>query len=487
MIASLSNNPLSNQQPTSSGQGSNGDVYDNLRLGVFPVPGGRPPQANSGSLPQDYIQRFFADNNATLPPANPPVSNETFPIQADTSAKIDEWDFGTFLSNMPRVGEDASRHGMFTELIKLRTKSLELQIAEARRKEKEAELELERWKEASTRRMEESTRNGSVSQPQAGTNGMGQMDFNPFESIPTDETVGPAIDFPTFVTDQEQSQLGAIDQSTTGDMSMSMQNQGVMDNPPTPMTLLDLESMMHDNNLDGLFSWLPDFGQQQAQPDLQPQQQLPTPMLDQGQMLPPSTTSSMNSINGIDPSNLFVNHFPTAFEGGYDMTTATPTITAQQITSPLKRSASPTSDNDTTSPAFKRSKRTTEKKIVVEKHATCPGCEKSIAKIMFRALRTHMPEDISVDLRCKDCTGTSGLDQVDGAAVGGHIGTVEIRKRLRGTLEVEDEEKDALGKRQFCDVCQRVVAVGRLVGGEKDSLSSIAEIICASCDSKYQR
>lgn len=473
----------------------NGDIYESLRIGTFPVPGNRPPYVPKGPLDPRFIERFAIDNSQNSADANVSAQSTSNAHSGSSSngvagvpVNVEEWDFETFLRSMPKAGEDSSRHTMFTELIKLRTKSLELQIAEARRKEKEASVELEKWKMASLSRIDETMKGNPGDMD---VSGMGQLDFNPFEGLSADTQDQPTgMDFSTFAANPQ------VDQNQQGGMAMNTVG-GVVD-APTPMTLLDLESMMHDNNLDGLFSWLPDFGQQQAQQPQQSQQSQTT--LSQPNLGITNTTMdssstpgqaprqmSVSSLNGIDPSNLFANHFPTPFEGGYDMTTATPTITASLITSPLKRSASPMSETEATSPAQKRSKRTTEKKVVVEKHVSCLGCKKSIAKIMFRAPRTQLPEETIIDLKCKECSGVSG-SSVDSAPIGdGHIGTVEIRKRLRGTLELEDEEKKETFRRQFCDVCQRLVAAGRIVGGGKERLSSIAEIICASCDSKYQR
>ena len=99
-----------------------------------------------------------------------------------------------------------------------------------------------------------------------------------------------------------------------------------------------------------------------------------------------------------------------------------------------------------------------------------------------------MPDDISVDLKCPSCAAVDAPATLpDPATMGTSIGTVEMRKRMRATLETEDEEKRVFVRRQFCDVCQRVVGSGRLVAGAKENMSSIAEIVCAPCDAKYQR
>jgi len=72
------------------------------------------------------------------------------------------------------------------------------------------------------------------------------------------------------------------------------------------------------------------------------------------------------------------------------------------------------------------------------------------------------------------------------------IGTVESRKRLRISMEVDDEDGKVEGDRRkvFCDVCQRVVGVGGVWGGMKEkreNLGGMTEVVCISCDGKYQR
>jgi hypothetical protein len=59
-------------------------------------------------------------------------------------------------------------------------------------------------------------------------------------------------------------------------------------------------------------------------------------------------------------------------------------------------------------------------------------------------------------------------------------------------MEIEDAEAGQVeptkARRAFCDVCQRVVGSGSIVGGkEREPMGHMAEIVCAPCDGKYQR
>ena len=58
---------------------------------------------------------------------------------------------------------------------------------------------------------------------------------------------------------------------------------------------------------------------------------------------------------------------------------------------------------------------------------------------------------------------------------------------------VEDEplgegvdESPGLG-RCMCDVCQRMVGTGGVIGPDGESLGHMAEVVCVGCDSKYSR
>lgn len=492
MLSSLQTDEMRRHQQSANGTAIN-DPYANIRLGVFPVQGARPPRV-TGPLDPEYIRRFSINNNDgnnnnnnnnNSGNANPgqnqnptptptshsqPLPSNVHPAQtpnvgmADLPRQSKPWNddhLGSFLVDMPNRGEDAARHAMFTELIRLKTRSIELQIAEAQRKAKEAELELVKWKGVAERKIAESNAapTGASAAPQAN--------FASFESmtgINGESIVLPPQPFP--------AQPAQPIPSMTGPTAPSHGTPIV--NPPTPMTNFDFESlqaMAFDSNLENLFSFL-DPTQRQSQ---------------NGQQQVPQTMSGMDATGTLDPNNMYFNNldtpfFPTSDFGG------TPIVPTQPMYSPTKRQTSPTSDLEAISPPMKRTKRTIEKKIVVERTATCPGCQKTIARILFRAPRDRIPEDISIDLRCTDCAPVVNPSTLPEPSTSGtSIGTVEMRKRLRATLEMEDEEKREVVRRQWCDVCQRIVASGRLIGGEKENMSPIAEIICAHCDGKYQR
>jgi hypothetical protein len=138
----------------------------------------------------------------------------------------------------------------------------------------------------------------------------------------------------------------------------------------------------------------------------------------------------------------------------------------------------------------KKNKRAAEKKIVVEQPSNCQKCGKSIGRVMIRAPRSQIPEPISVEFKCLACADVVQPPSLPDQAVGGSsIGTVEIRKRMRVNMEIEDEEAGTNGSRRtFCDVCQRVVGSGCIVGGkQREMMNHMTEIVCESCDRKYQR
>ena len=451
-----------------------------VMMGAYNAPAG-------GLQAGDHTQRWTTDpqpNPAgpsfqTAPPARSGSASSQFGPQGLSGENAT---FEAFLDQMPKKDEDASRHLMFTELIKLKTKSIELQIAEARKREREAELELEKWKSATERRL---THESVTATPAP----YAPMDMTAFDmASATQPDTRPEIQYQTMLPAPSSSAPQAPN------AFQHMQHLGQPENPPTPINHFDLEAMMQDSNLESLFAWLPEYtdpsGQQQQQAQIsqshqQPQQQHQQAAQEQQILATPHRQSFdmghsgmyFNSINTTTP-------FLTTNE-----VLSTPSVYAQTITSPItKRSASPFSDADAASPAAKRTKRTTEKKVVVERSATCAWCKTTIARIMFRAPRSHIPEDISIDLRCPSCAAVECPSALpDHNTAGTSIGTVDMRKRLRTTLESEDEEKRAIVRRQFCDVCQRVVASGMIVSGEKENMNPIAEIICAPCDGKYQR
>jgi hypothetical protein len=245
------------------------------------------------------------------------------------------------------------------------------------------------------------------------------------------------------------------------------QSSGIQsDQLPTSMTTFDLEAMMQHNNLDNMFSWLPDFG-------------------DTSRSTYPVTAQSQ----GVDPSALFNINSTEPQRQYHDQILATPMSVKPNITSPMNR-RSRTPDED--EPASKKTKRP-EKKTVVEHMSECTICAKPLARIMLRAPKTSIPDLISIEYACPECRAVSQppalSDMYGGGSGGSGIGTVDSRKRLRIAMEAVDEDKaEVEGRRAFCDVCQRVFASGMAFGGHtRENLGSILEVVCTGCDSKYSR
>ncbi|OCF32422.1 hypothetical protein I317_05792 [Kwoniella heveanensis CBS 569] len=380
-----------------------------------------------------------------------------------------------FLAEMPTQREDPTRHVLWTELIKLKTRTLELQIAEARRKEREAELEIMRLKAGVA----------AKSEPQLDSRQLNNAQSTQIDTAQSNEITGPSAG----VNDNVYSMMGQHAQSLAGPSRHSQppqQTQNVFGGNHGPLTPFDLEAMMQSDNLDSLLSWLPDFGDSTSQ-DLQPF----------GSSTDYQTSTGDRPIS-LDP-NLMAPLPPQPLSQPQAQTQTRDHLSlsawgAQPQSSPSKRrSPSPADSEPPSQPAAKKSKRGTEKKIVVEQTATCLICSKLLARVMIRAPKSQIPEPIETQLRCPTCVPVdqpSALpDQVaSGASSSGPIGTVETRKRIRASLEMDDEDAKLKNRRCWCDVCQRIVGSGQIVGGEeKESLIGMAEVVCAGCDSKYQR
>ena len=425
-----------------------------------PVPQHQPQQSHQQHTPQ--------------PPASTSSSNMTGPLTQPSER------FDAVLAAMPSKGEDAARHNMFAELIRFKTRVLEYEIAEARRREHEAEIQLAQWRAAAARTLAQTE----------STNLSPAHTFAPAPEMPRMPNIPPqppvAADMvPSASHTTEYPSL--MNPAPLHGRNNSLPNQPQPDlpvpappppeNAPTPMTMLDVEAMMLQTNLDSLSSWLSGYGE-------------PPPRMSQ----PPPPPPQQHNHNGtIDSADLFLPNLATIAENASAIEAERSASFSQpppSLISPTKRrSMSPVSEANTHSPpAAKRTKRTTEKKVVVERAANCRQCNKSLARIMFRAPRAQIPDDISIDLMCPDCAHVICPHPVQDSTTGSTIGTVDLRKRLRASMEVEDEEKKAMVRRSFCDVCQRMVCLGRLVRGDgKENLSGMAEIVCASCDARYQR
>jgi transcription elongation factor Elf1 len=107
---------------------------------------------------------------------------------------------------------------------------------------------------------------------------------------------------------------------------------------------------------------------------------------------------------------------------------------------------------------------------------------------MVRALRAQLPDRVEATFTCLECKHVKIT--TDATVSSTAIGTVETRKRMRVTMDIEDDASSKKERRQFCDVCQRLIGSGWIRGGrEKDkrSVQGMAEIVCSSCDARYQR
>lgn len=425
---------------------TNGTDAQNPWIGAFPVTGIRPTHGTGHQylLSNPLSQRVQAGSNVDVP---------SHPL-GDVDGSV-----SSFLARMPAGPDDPTRYGMWTELIRLKTRTLELEIADARRKEKEAEVELARLRAVTVHRVNQSSGpmtavdNGFLGQAGPPTSTATNA-FPGYEDFPLDTQAGPPI--------QAEPSAGVPISAVPSHLSGP-----TYDRPQTPMTPFDLEAMMQDSNMDSLFAWLPDFGEP-IQPDTQP----PT------------------AINPLDLLASMPNPSPIDTKAPYNH----PALTAPEHKpqrSPLivKRQPSSSRSSSSSPPPAKRTKRGGEKKTIEEHSSTCITCSKPLARILIRAPKSQIPANISAEFRCRTCKPVDCPAVVpDPATTGTTIGTVEMRKRMRAQMELDDEEVEAGLRRAFCDVCQRLVGSGQVVGGrEKEAMGQVAEVICTACDSKYQR
>ncbi|ORY33018.1 hypothetical protein BCR39DRAFT_504009 [Naematelia encephala] len=429
------------QRHQNSANGPTGtEVYDRPRIGSFPIPGSRPARRTIGTPDEQIFTR------AQLPSPNQPSASP--PALGDS--------ISAFLREMPSDAEDPTRHVLWTELIKLKTRTLELQIAEAKRKEKEAELELQRFRSAV-----EGVQNGGASNALANFDIGALLEGTAPQVQSGSANNGQASSFQTYpfvnhaqaATDNSQNQpstyVPASEATNPALMATSSYPQVQI-----PMTPFDLQAMMQDENIDSMFSWLPDLGD--------------------------STQNSYQVSTGVDPSNLLVPaHDPTSFPNtARTVPRRNSDAEASTAISPNKRrSASPDSQTSTHHQPSKKAKKT-EKKIVSEHSSLCRTCHKSVARVLVRAPKSQLPDPISVDLNCLDCGPVAQPPTFGDPATGGsEIGTVETRKRQRIGVEIEDEELKSGSRRVFCDVCQRIVGSGMIFGGkDREGILHMAEI-----------
>ncbi|WVQ74471.1 hypothetical protein IAR50_004072 [Cryptococcus sp. DSM 104548] len=429
-LAGISPEDIERHQRSSNGSDPSNPFHD-TRRGTFPTVGTHPPH---GGRNIHVSYDMAAASNPSPAPVQPGPSHSQPHPSANPVSVPDEDSISAFLKEMPKSTEDPTRHALWTELVRLKTRSLELQIAEARRKEKEAELELARLQSGAVPRNDSGNAapSGSNDLP-AGTAivkdtpsyGMAQQVMPPQHQPEQHQTQYPY--------NMAQQQLYGVPQSGHASNAMSP---------------FDLDALLQTDT-DNFLSWLPDLGGHDV------------PQGDQAPVFGSIPSSSH------DAASTSEHRFAT------------------------KPSPVPPSPQQTQSPPAKRSKRTTEKKAVVEQSCICTSCSEPLARVLIRAPKSQIPNPINVSIKCPKCAPVqqpSTLPDPNQTASGSAIGTVETRKRMRASMEIDDEDAKVLERRTWCDVCQKVVGSGQILGGrQKESITHMAEIVCTSCDSKYQR
>ncbi|ORX39265.1 hypothetical protein BD324DRAFT_619074 [Kockovaella imperatae] len=149
--------------------------------------------------------------------------------------------------------------------------------------------------------------------------------------------------------------------------------------------------------------------------------------------------------------------------------------------SPIKRRFSSPAGSDNQDEPSKRPKKSA-RKAIIEDSTTCSVCFKPILRAILRTSVSDVPNPITFLLKCATCQPIASADSTDKTG----LVTLDIRKRFRVSLEVDDEEHKAIDRRVFCDVCQRSIATGQMTR-DGESMLGMLEIVCASCDAKYQR
>ncbi|WWC72872.1 uncharacterized protein I206_106836 [Kwoniella pini CBS 10737] len=440
---------------------------EDYQAGFFPIPGNKwawnvaAQDQNSTSISNgtgtgtgtgnnNLANKVQSDRLARSPPRLPSRLDQN----PNNSGNLDS--ISAFLSEMPTQAEDPTRHVLWTELIRLKTKTLELQIAEARKKEKEAELEILRLKAGAAAKSDSlesnSIRDGHGHPQNSAGPSSNEVHYN---SLNQDiHSVPPS----THQTNQPSN-------------IFNHNNNNNSLNNNQPMTPFDLEAMLSSENMDNFLSWLPDLGDHSL-PDV----------------LPLAPTINYSNNNNIPYS---VNPADTLLPRSDPYTSVSGTAETRIMNSPTRR-RSASADEQSAPPSKKR--RGTEKKVVIEHSPDCMSCKKALGRVMIRSPKSTMPDPIKVELRCTNCfqiNQPSTLpDSTNNGEKGHNIGTVETRKRMRVQLEIDDEEGKVSNRRQWCDVCQRIIGSGQILGGngnEQESISNIAEIVCGDCDGKYQR
>lgn len=468
------------------------DPYYNARLmQSFPVPGQRPRQSRDEAAAAAALglsQNVQQGMNLQMPRQGMPGSSMQRSLSATGQAPMpvpEDDPVQPFLEGLSAAVNDPTQRAMWTELIKLKTKALELQIADARARERTAEVTLIKLQQGvrSINNSRHSPSGMAAAANAAGNNLQVGGQFNQhqaanFGSFPlVTHARSPVVDgsaqqgFSEMVPNVAMPPPGQPSQQAQQPQGpLPPQQQGQFGNDGPMMTPFDLEAMLQGANggLDNLFSWLPDSGAAGANAGANageiPQTAAPADLLVGGELMMPVASSTTDS-------------------GPTPIAPTSPTV---------KRPHSPESDESPAAPPQKKGKVRGEKKLVIEQHACCVQCNKTIARVLIRAPKSAIPSPINVEFKCPDCSGVHQpptFDPHSSMGSGPAMGSTETRKRMRTAMEDDDMlNDDPTRRRCFCDVCQRVVCVGQVVGGaERQPLGNMTEIVCASCDSKYQR
>lgn len=482
-----------------------------LPLAAFPIPGASlnyplsRSDGKSAQMPTTIYPPAYAPHTATGPLGHVPqaqasntaaaasgqVALPALPEMERLSGVLSNGVLD-FLAGMPSAHQDPGKHAIWEELIRLKTKSLELEIAQARQKEREAELELARLRQdGRTRRASSSVVTPAavvpsqtpMSQAQAQSQAhtatkaprLGDLppaatfDDSLFAGLPYLKHAIPPVEDTSAAAAGQHLSVPHSGQASNGAGSSApgqyMQN--------TPMTPFDLEAVMQDSQLENMFDWLP-------MPDF-PMKQETAGQRTTDPFTPSSFTSAsynpfgFGSQTAVDPSLM---------AGERRQAAATPAASTHK-----RRGSSPAS---TASDHAAKKARKPEKRITIDYAPKCLSCSAPMGRIILRAVKSEVPDPVAVMYRCVRCKPVSGppVHASDSLNIGDApiIGTVDTRKRARAAVEAEDEDRPLEEKRAICDVCQRVVGSGAIVGGQaKDPLGHMAELVCASCDAKYQR
>ena len=442
------------------------DPWHGPRIGTFSMPNRRPATVRHGvpSHPQ-----FSSDESWS--PASVDQTHHTFPMTAAATAAQspsngsaeasvsheptqpqDMLDaktlFQRLVQDMPLHEGDSARYQAYTELIKMKTRSLELDIAVAKQKEREADLELAQFRavvDPLIRDPDQPTQAEGVAQEAQSSISTGMLPAQPMDqhfnvdAYPFDPELAMSLNA-QFASDPVPPA------TTSADLSL---------------TTFDFDSLLQSANLDmdGLLSWLPSM-------DTQSGTDLPTTL---------------------DPSRLHLSDSEYTVPAPVEATDVKRESTHSLSNAAKRRLSSPEEAVPTANSTSKKPKKG-GKRGTLEDSAICASCYAPLLRVMVRATAEELPKSLELQLHCRSCRPVECMNSPPEVTAGSHFVTLEVRKRLRISMEIEDEEHHAVDRRVFCDVCQRLVASGQVKDASSaESVLSMAEIICPSCDGKYQR